>query len=111
MKTTESNTTSETYNPKEIGISPEELRAIIAEYDYNEDIMTDEDVRVIKIKRALTKLPLPDKILFCLYMDLGASRKVGTVLGVSHSTILKEINRIKVEIRYQMMIDNYDDIS
>ena len=112
MRTTKSNTTSQPQEKeKEIGVSPEELRAIIAEYDYNPDIMNDEDVRVIKIKRALTKLSLPDKILFCLYMDLGASRKVGTVLGVSHSTILKEINRIKVEIRYQMMIDNYDDIS
>lgn len=94
-----------------IEISPSELRAILAEYEYNPDVMSDEDVRVIKIKRALAKLNAPDRILFCLYMDLGASRKVGACLGVSHSTVLKEINRIKMEIRYQMMIDDYDDIS
>lgn len=94
-----------------IEISPTELRAILAEYEYNQDVMCNEDVRVIKIKRALQKLQEPDRILFCLYMDLGASRKVGSVLHVSHSTVLKEINRIKMEIRYQMMVDDYDDIS
>lgn len=96
---------------QKITISPEELRAIMAEYEYHEDIFNDEDTRATMIKRALSKIPLPDRIIFCLYMDLGASRKVGAVLGVSHSTILKEINRIKVEIRYEMMNDDYDDIS
>lgn len=94
-----------------ISVTPDELRAILAEYEYKEDILSEEDVRVTKIKRALTKLTVPDRILFCLYLELGASRKCGALLGVSHSTILKEINRIKIEIRYQMMIDNYDDIS
>ena len=96
---------------QKITISPEELRAIMAEYEYKEDIFSEEDERATKIKRALAKLQLPDRIIFCLYMDLGASRKVGTVLGVSHSTILKEINRIKMEIRYKMMNDDYDNIS
>lgn len=91
---------------QKIDIKPEELRAIMAEYEYDSDMMCDEDERVHKIKRALTKLPMPDRIIFCLYMDMGASRKVGKVLGVSHSTILKEINRIKTEIRYQIMIDD-----
>lgn len=91
---------------QKIDIKPEELRAIMAEYEYDPDMMCDEDERVHKIKKALTKLPMPDRIIFCLYMDMGASRKVGKVLGVSHSTILKEINRIKTEIRYQIMIDD-----
>ena len=86
-------------------INPEELRAILADYEYDDDIMCEDDERVIAIKRALARLNDPDRIIFCLYMDLGASRKVGKVLGVSHSTILKEISRIKMEIRYQMMAD------
>ena len=68
--------------------------------------MCDDDDRVRAIKKAIAKLEDADRTIFCLYMDLGASRKVGKVLGVSHSTILKEINRIKMEIRYQMMADN-----
>ena len=93
---------------QKIEITPSELRAIMKEYEYDPDIMCEDDERVIKIKRALQKLQDSDRILWCLYMDLGASRKVGSVLHVSHSTVLKEINRIKMEIRYQMMIDDYD---
>lgn len=89
-----------------LNIKPEELRAILKEYEYDDDIMCDDDERVRAIKKALTKLNEADRIIFCLYMDLGASRKVGKVLGVSHSTILKEINRIKMEIRYQMMANH-----
>ena len=87
-------------------ISPEELRAIMKEYEYDDDVMNDEDERVHKVKRAMTKLQMADRIIWVLYMELGASRKVGRVLGVSHSTILKEVNRIKREIRYQIMIDD-----
>ena len=100
---------TKTTDGEKLTITPSELRAILGEYEYHEDIFTEESTRTIKIKRALGKLPMPERIIFCLYMDLGASRKVGAVLGVSHSTILKEINRIKEKIRYQMMIDNYDD--
>lgn len=93
---------------QKIDISPSELRAILKEYEYDPDVMCEDDDRVILIKRALQKLQEPDRILWCLYMDLGASRKVGAVLHVSHSTVLKEINRIKLEIRCLMMTDNYD---
>lgn len=86
-----------------ITISPEELRAIMKEYEYSEDVFNEDDDRVVKIKHAISLLQHPDQIVWCLYMDLGASRKVGKVLGVSHSTILKEINRIKSEIRFKMM--------
>lgn len=92
---------------QKIDISPAELRAILKEYEYDPDVMCEDDDKVILIKRALQKLQDPDRILWCLYMDLGASRKVGAVLHVSHSTVLKEINRIKMEIRYLMMTDDY----
>ena len=86
-------------------INPEELRAILADYKYDDDIMCDDDERVLAVKKAISKLNDPDRIIFCLYMDLGGSRKVGKVLGVSRTTVLKEINRIKMEIRYLMMAD------
>lgn len=91
---------------QKIEITPEELKAILKEYEYDPDPMKEEDERVTQIKKALTKIKDADRIIWCLYMDLGASRKVGKVLGVSHSTILKEIKRIKNEIRYQILIDD-----
>ena len=91
---------------QKIEITPEELKAILKEYEYDPDPRKEEDERVTQIKKALTKIKDADRIIWCLYMDLGASRKVGKVLGVSHSTILKEIKRIKNEIRYQILIDD-----
>ena len=91
---------------QKIEITPEELKAILKEYEYDPDPMNEEDERVTKIKKALTRISDADRIIWALYMDLGASRKVGRVLGVSHSTILKEIKRIKNEIRYQILIDD-----
>ena len=90
---------------EQIQIKPEELRAILADYKYDDDIMNDDDDRVREIKKAISKLLEPDRIIFCLYVDIGSSRKLGKILGVSRSTVLKEINRIKLEIRSKMMED------
>ena len=53
---------------------------------------------MVAIKWALSKIPDADRIIYCLWLDLESSRKVGKILGVSHSTILKELKRIKNEI-------------
>lgn len=82
-----------------IDITPDELHQIMKEYEYDPDPMNNEDERSLEIKRAISKLPEADKIIWCLYMELGSSRKLGRLLGnISHSTILKEINRIKTDI-------------
>lgn len=62
-------------------IKPETLKAIMADYEYNPDILSDEDERVTKIKYALTKIPLADKIIFCLQTDIQSVRKVGEISG------------------------------
>ena len=87
----------------EIKITPDELHAIMKEYEYDPDPMNDEDERSLAIKKAMTKLLESERIIFCLYMELGSSRKLGRLLGgISHSTVLKEINRIKEKIRFNM---------
>ena len=86
-------------NHPNIDITPDELHTIMKDYEYDPDIFNYEDERSLKIKLALSKLPEADRIIWCLYMELGSSRKLGRLLGnVSHSTILKEINRIKENI-------------
>lgn len=81
-----------------MNVKPEELKAILADYEYNPDILCDEDERATKIKYALTKLPLADKIIFCLQTDIQSVRKVGEILGVSYTTIFNEFKRIRNEI-------------
>ena len=82
----------------EMKITSEELKAILADYEYNPDILSDEDERVTKIKYALTKLPLADKIIFCLQTDIQSFRKVGNILGISYTSVFNEFKRIRNEI-------------
>ena len=83
----------------QIDITPDELRQIMKDYEYDPDIFNNEDERSLAIKEALTKLSDADRIIWCLYMEVSSSRKLGKMLGnISHSTILKEISRIKAEI-------------
>ena len=80
-------------------ITKKEIKDVLADYEYNDDIMCDEDPRTLAIKEAMTELPQQDKIIFCMYLELGSSRKLGKFLGgISHSTVLKEIQRIKNNI-------------
>ena len=91
-------TTSGDIKNSEMKITSEELKAILADYEYNSDILSDEDECVTKIKYALTKIPLANKIIFCLQTDIQSVRKVGEILGVSYTTVFNEFKRIRNEI-------------
>lgn len=88
-------------------ISSSELKTIMKDYEYDDDIMNEEDDRVHAIKWALQQLPEPDRIIFLLQCDIQSQRKTGEILGVSHSTVGKEINRIKERIIE--ILDDYNN--
>lgn len=81
-----------------ITLTSSELRAIMAEYAYEESIFNDEDDKATKVKKALSKINEADRILYCLYLEYGSSRKVGKILGCSRTTILKLVTKIRQEI-------------
>lgn len=82
----------------DIRITGKEIKEILKEYEYNPDIFNEEDERLSSAKKALGEISEADRIIYCLWLDLESSRKVGKILGVSHSTVLKELKRIKNEI-------------
>lgn len=88
-------------------ISSSELKTIMKDYEYDDDIMNEEDDRVHAIKWALQQLPEPDRIIFLLQCDIQSQRKTGEILGVSHSTIGKVVKRIKEEVIE--LLNNRDD--
>ena len=90
-------TSGDTKN-SEMKVTSDELKAILADYEYNSDILCDEDERATKIKYALTQIPLADKIIFCLQTDIQSFRKVGKILGISYTSVFNEFKRIKNEI-------------
>lgn len=73
-----------------------EFRKIKQDYTYDPDIMCEDDTRVSRVKEIIdTKLSLADKTIILLYTDCQSYRKLGTRLGISHTTIRKEVQRIK----------------
>lgn len=98
---------------EEIKITSKELKDIVGEYTYTgaTDIMCDDRQKVRVAKLAVGMLDEADRIIWCLAMDQESSRKVGKILGVSHSTVLKQLTRIKAEILNNVMrVLNTEDL-
>lgn len=68
--------------------------------DYLPDvsIFATDDESVHKIKQALQRLPLADRTIIVLYAETASLRKVAEILNVSHTTIRKELRRIRKEL-------------
>lgn len=76
-----------------------EFREIRKDYAYDQSIFNDEDARVRRVKQVIMlELDPVDRVLFLMYVDCGSLRKLGKHFGVSHTTLAKEIRRIKQEI-------------
>lgn len=77
-----------------------DIQMMIKEYEPPvEDIWTEEDEEMIMLKKAVQSLSPADRIIFLLYAEYGSLRQVGKELGVSHTTIYKQINLIKSQIK------------
>lgn len=73
-------------------------RAAKDDYRYRPDIMSEEDERVARAKKAMSMLPLVDRTIMVLYAELMSYRELGKVLGVSHVTARKEVFRIRKKL-------------
>lgn len=82
---------------KEIQITPKELRKIMSDYEWEADIMEDDD-ESIRLHNSIDRLNEGDRIILCLYAEYHSIRTVARILGVSYSAARKQINKIKNEI-------------
>ena len=88
---------------QQIQISQEKLKEIIKEYDFNtKDIFSDYTDEQVSYFEAVKKLPLPDYIILLLYAHFQSQRKVGKIIGVSHSVVGREIRRIRQDLQQLM---------
>lgn len=76
----------------------EDIKKIIEDYEPNNSIWSEDDEQMNKIKNIVSNLNYADKIIFTLYCETGSLRKLGKMLGVSHSTAYKCIKDIKEQI-------------
>lgn len=68
---------------------------IMKEYEPINDIWSEEDEIVDRLKRKIKKLCDSDRILFIMYCEMASYRKMAEYLNCSHSLIGSEIKRIK----------------
>lgn len=86
-----------THTPHQIIVR--EFRDIRRDYDFDPSIFNDEDEKIRRVKQVImTEIDPVDRVLFLMYTDCGSLRKLGAHFGVSHTTLAKEIRRIKQEI-------------
>lgn len=88
-------TMKKTNNVKEKIEKKKSVKELLLEYAPPEDIFSDEDEMTVKIKHAITKLPLTDRLLFLMVVDKGSQSEVARYLNVSIFSIHKEYKRIK----------------
>lgn len=75
-----------------------DMRKVMREYEPDYSIWREDDERMTRIKEAVQKLADADRIIFIMYCETGSLRELGRILGVSHTSAFKEINRIKRQI-------------
>lgn len=75
-----------------------EFRKIKADYEYNPDIMNEENERSSAVKKILSTMSPEDKTIILLYIYYQSYRELGKRLGVSHMTIRRWVLRIKNNI-------------
>lgn len=86
---------------QQIQISPEQVQEIVREYDFDTDDVFEYDDKLKALSAAIKKLSLPDRIIILLYAHFASQRKVGAILGISHSVVgscLKDIRKKIFEI-------------
>ena len=81
-----------------INLTHKEIKNLLNDYQYNDDIMDNDDPKVRLCKKALTLIPESDRIIFLLQTDIQSQRKVGELLGVSHSIVGRCFNEIKKKL-------------
>lgn len=74
------------------------IMEVMNEYAPNEDVFSDEEEYMYQLKKALNALPPADKIIMLLYCENGSLRETGKELGVSHTIVYKQIQKIRQQM-------------
>lgn len=83
-------------------ISNNELYNALPDYEPNEDIFSDDEFKIYKIKKIIDNLDPTDKKIFLMYVELGNQSDLARRLNVSAPTINRKIIAIKNKIKSQL---------
>lgn len=71
---------------------------ILEEYAIDDSIFSEMDIRLRNISKKWDGLSKAEKTLMVLYADTGSYRDVGYLLGISHTTIVRFIDKIRKKL-------------
>lgn len=74
------------------------IKQASADYMPDFSIFATDSERVLRLKEALTRLSQADRTIVILYAETASLRDVAKMLGVSHTTIRTELQRIRGEL-------------
>lgn len=74
------------------------IEEIMSEYLPNYNIDGDDEYMMI-YKEAVLNLPPADRIIFLLYSEFASYRRVGKILGVSHTIVYQQMKLIRQQIK------------
>lgn len=83
---------------KKIMITPQELRRIVEDFTFDENDTLNYTDEQLEIFSKYNGLEQSDRIILALYAEYQSLRKVAKILGVSRTTITKQIKMIKNQI-------------
>ncbi len=74
-------------------------RSIRDDYTFRaDDIFSDDEERVRRVKFIISRLPVAEKSIIELYAEVGNVRELGAMLGIPKSTMAEEVRRIRSKI-------------
>lgn len=77
----------------------EQIREIYKEYAFDDvDELMEYDDLTLDYINAFKKLEIPERAILSLYAELKSQRKTADLLGVSRTTVIKELNKIKEKL-------------
>lgn len=88
------------------------LKNILEDYTKDDSIWSEESPKVKVLKDAIDlKLNEAEKIILLLYAETGSMRQLAKDLEVSHSSVIKEIDEIRMKVLdyyYEKLAETYD---
>lgn len=74
------------------------IAEIMIEYEPDESIFSNDEEYMYMLKKALQALNPADRIIMLMYCENGSLRQTGKELGVSHTIIYKQIQKIRQQM-------------
>lgn len=83
---------------KQMKIQKVNIKELLEDYTLDFSMFSNIDDRLLEIEDKWLSLEKSEKILIILYAEYKSYRKVGDILGMSHTTVARFINDVRSKL-------------